>query len=252
MMTHATKRTVSLQDLVRLSKLRDTGFCREVVLSVDSGETLTQRVDSEGTPLCLLCDEVAVATVQRRQDLFCAGACYAAYIAKCTSNGLRRQVAFRDAGVCEMCDLDCQVLLEQLLVMSRVQDRRRLLAAKAPAFLQQADAVLDKLLQTPHMQYLWHCDHDVAVFEGGGLCTQSNARTLCVPCHRSQTTAQAGQRALQRAASALPKAVPAKKRKAATEKPPMVKRRSFTTVNWQDGDDDAWKVCTVGFYIFFR
>ena len=47
-------------------------------------------------------------------------------------------------------------------------------------------SLLSKLLKTTHMQYIWQCDHELPVYQGGGLCTQTNARTLCLACHHIQ------------------------------------------------------------------
>lgn len=46
--------------------------------------------------------------------------------------------------------------------------------------------------------YLWHADHIKPVFQGGGMCTIENLRTLCVPCHADVTKKQAAQRAAAR------------------------------------------------------
>lgn len=38
---------------------------------------------------------------------------------------------------------------------------------------------------------LWEADHIVPVVEGGGACGLDNYRTLCTPCHKSETAALA-------------------------------------------------------------
>jgi 5-methylcytosine-specific restriction endonuclease McrA len=37
---------------------------------------------------------------------------------------------------------------------------------------------------------LWDADHIVAVKEGGGDCGLDNIRTLCIPCHKINTSKQ--------------------------------------------------------------
>lgn len=43
-----------------------------------------------------------------------------------------------------------------------------------------------------HRKSLWEMDHIVPVAEGGGGCGLDNLRTLCLKCHRVETTALAG------------------------------------------------------------
>jgi len=45
---------------------------------------------------------------------------------------------------------------------------------------------------------LWDVDHIVPVVEGGGSCGPEGLRTLCIPCHRSETAKLARKRARQR------------------------------------------------------
>ena len=40
----------------------------------------------------------------------------------------------------------------------------------------------------------WHADHIIPVYEGGGLCSLDNLRTLCVMCHNTVTNEQNRQR----------------------------------------------------------
>jgi hypothetical protein len=42
---------------------------------------------------------------------------------------------------------------------------------------------------------LWHADHKIPVWEGGGECGIENMRTLCVCCHAVVTASQAKERA---------------------------------------------------------
>ncbi|MEO8361800.1 MAG: HNH endonuclease signature motif containing protein [Vicinamibacteria bacterium] len=47
---------------------------------------------------------------------------------------------------------------------------------------------------------LWDADHIIPVIEGGGGCGLDNYRTLCVACHRGETSGLATRRAERRRA----------------------------------------------------
>jgi 5-methylcytosine-specific restriction endonuclease McrA len=51
---------------------------------------------------------------------------------------------------------------------------------------------------TREQGWRWEMDHVVPVVEGGGLCGLDGYRTLCVPCHKSETAALAKRRAQAR------------------------------------------------------
>jgi 5-methylcytosine-specific restriction enzyme A len=86
---------------------------------------------------------------------------------------LRERVFERDKGVCSVCRLDCQAAL---LHMKRARGTARLKL--------EAEWGVGK-----NRKSLWDADHIVPVVEGGGECDLSNMRTLCIRCHRAQTTA---------------------------------------------------------------
>lgn len=45
----------------------------------------------------------------------------------------------------------------------------------------------DRLLSDPQERDFWQADHVVAVAEGGGSTGLDNLRTLCTPCHGTET-----------------------------------------------------------------
>ncbi len=53
--------------------------------------------------------------------------------------------------------------------------------------LPKTGRALDRLLQSPKEGDFWQADHIVPVAEGGGSCGLNNFRTLCSPCHQSET-----------------------------------------------------------------
>lgn len=50
----------------------------------------------------------------------------------------------------------------------------------------------------------WEMDHIIPVIEGGGLCGLDGYRTLCRPCHKSESAALAQRRAQNRQDSKRP------------------------------------------------
>jgi len=56
---------------------------------------------------------------------------------------------------------------------------------------------MQSLLQDPKEGNFWQVDHIRAVAEGGGGCGLENLRTLCVPCHLTETDKLRGRLLLQ-------------------------------------------------------
>lgn len=90
----------------------------------------------------------------------------------------QRLVRHRDNEVCQLCRLDTKRvarLLTKLWAASRRTPTPHTLGR-----YKRANALLKD-------RSLWESDHIVPVCEGGGLCTIENLRTLCLPCHKSET-----------------------------------------------------------------
>ncbi len=83
----------------------------------------------------------------------------------------------RDRGVCADCGLDTDRLRRSLSGRGRARKLRE------RGF-------------TPRKS-LWELDHIVPLIDGGGH-DVSNLQTLCAPCHRRKTAAEAGRRAARR------------------------------------------------------
>jgi len=173
-----------------------------------------QAFSKTGERLCVHCLNVVLscafpspsAILPDRAALFCSADCDRAAAVATSSGAARRALYQLERGVCQECRLDCQLLLRRLQMIRKGspnwRTRRRLAVYQmAPDF---ADAKHHKWVE--HMVTsavagnVWHADHIVAVFQGGGGCGVENLRTLCVRCHSAVTSRQAAQRAEARQA----------------------------------------------------
>ena len=72
--------------------------------------------------------------------------------------------------------------------MSALQPAERLNAfCNANWQLPKSGPALERILHKPKEGDFWQADHILAVAEGGGGCGLENLRTLCTPCHKSET-----------------------------------------------------------------
>ncbi len=154
------------------------------------------------TVLCVHCVKELnpiTADVLRRVDLFCSETCLRAYDQGTSASALRRALYERERGVCVECDLDCDALVRAVHVHRKRSKRVAEILRLAPAFARRGNKVLlNRLAEKPSGGRAWECDHKIAVYEGGGMCTVDNAQTLCVVCHAAKTKAQAKSRAAKR------------------------------------------------------
>ena len=98
---------------------------------------------------------------------------------------IRKQVFALEGGVCQLCGIDAHALY--LRVKSLPPAQRLSVLCNAKWTLPKTHKALDRLLQEPTEGAFWQADHIVPVAEGGGDCGLENLRTLCVPCHVSET-----------------------------------------------------------------
>lgn len=87
---------------------------------------------------------------------------------------MRAQVFARDRGICSNCKVDAVAWRRRLRALPP-QDRAVVLAA---------DGIKESQLQ----KSLWEADHILPVSQGGGCCGLENLRTLCIRCHRIETS----------------------------------------------------------------
>jgi hypothetical protein len=122
---------------------------------------------TNGRGICRWCG----AEVPKGRRTFCDDACVHEWRLRSDPGYLRGQVLARDRGVCAVCGLDTLEFTRRLKI---IPNRKR--------------NELKKGLGIPlRRNSFWDADHVVAVAEGGGECSLSNLRTLCLWCHEAAT-----------------------------------------------------------------
>jgi 5-methylcytosine-specific restriction enzyme A len=111
--------------------------------------------------------------VPARRFTFCSDWCVHEWRLRTDPGYLREQVFARDHGVCVLCKVDTRHAYAELR-RSRGVHRLRLLSKWG--------------LKRITRKTLWDADHILPVVEGGGECDLQNLRTLCLVCHRQQTS----------------------------------------------------------------
>lgn len=133
-----------------------------------------------GRPLCRWC---GVETSPPRRT-FCSDECVHQHKMRTNGQYLRRAVFARDNGVCGKCGVDTEELRVTLM---------RFRGDLRAEFMREHSIPAHRVGGR-----LWDADHIVAVHQGGGQATLDNMQTLCIPCHKAKTKAQASERAAHR------------------------------------------------------
>ncbi len=138
------------------------------------------------------------------------------------ANHIRVCVEERDKGVCALCGRDTEKLKREWATALGAYEAEKskgysdeyLKAWRRPHWTQVIRIYWDKPdLPLPPAGFpkedrrWWEADHIVPVIEGGGGCDYTGYRTLCIPCHKSETAKLAARRAQRRAASKIPTTV---------------------------------------------
>jgi 5-methylcytosine-specific restriction protein A len=123
---------------------------------------------------------------------------------------IRFKVEKRDRGICALCGLDTKIeqtiaretfALWQWLARRAAED---MCAATPGLTWWDAYRVGQQWIEEQRKargwanEHWWEADHIIPVIEGGGGCDFTGYRTLCMRCHRKETAALAGRRALRR------------------------------------------------------
>lgn len=101
------------------------------------------------------------------------------------SSRIREQLFSLEQGKCQKCGIDANALFIRIQSLKSAERLNALINANW--HLPKTKKALDRLLQNPKEGDFWQADHIVPVAEGGGSCGLENLRTLCTPCHQSET-----------------------------------------------------------------
>lgn len=162
------------------------------------------------TPICLVCRKPAI---KREKNLYCSADCRKIGRMNFSSEAIR-QVAFeRDGGVCAETGINCYFLekiraqahkpIEDHMIVafitkskrgkSKTIVRRRTKEEAESIQLRWRELWKSKILRLdiPERLWksgsLWHADHIIPVFRGGGVCDRSNIQTLSWKAHSEKT-----------------------------------------------------------------
>jgi hypothetical protein len=128
----------------------------------------TPERGDNGRGVCRWCG----VEVPKGRRTFCGDSCVHEWRLRTDSGYLREQVLHRDRGICAICGLDTLEFSRRL---------QRLPAEKRANLRRRLDL-------HPGRRSFCDADHIKPVVEGGGECDLSNIRTLCLWCHRDETT----------------------------------------------------------------
>ncbi|NXM24711.1 ZRAB3 endonuclease, partial [Oxyruncus cristatus] len=153
-----------------------------------------QALDSQGTPLCLSCQQptAQLPPASRAWDTrFCSHACQEDFSIRSSQSYLRTKVFEVEHGVCQFCHQNAQELY--LSVRDAPRSRRKeLLESSWMSHLPLGQ--LNEMIRSPTEGQFWQVDHIRPVYSGGGQCSLDNLQTLCTACHRERTAKQAKER----------------------------------------------------------
>ena len=178
--------------MIDYSTSRYTGGARERAREKVHNGTATERdLDIIDGYLCAYCGGTMSKAAQHQdvQSTYCSAECAQQGRLKrggmYSSSNVRQQVFGLERGVCQLCGIDAHKVFTRILPLQPSERLNALLHASWK--LPKSAKSLERLLQNPKEGDFWQADHIQAVSEGGGGCDLKNLRTLCVPCHKSET-----------------------------------------------------------------
>ncbi len=110
-----------------------------------------------------------------RRRSWCSDACHDEFLIRWCGGEVIRQVYRRDKGICAVCGIDAEVILDL---------RRRV--ARLDTF-SNPHVTREAWGPWARREQMWEADHILPVSEGGGCCGLGNYRTLCVVCHNRES-----------------------------------------------------------------
>ncbi|WVZ66594.1 hypothetical protein U9M48_015789 [Paspalum notatum var. saurae] len=186
------RRAAPLNDVS--NPLPENAKWRQVVLrnGTSKERQYTQGWTIDDEPLCKLCQGLCNGKLAKSpeyfEDLFCGLSCYQEYRLRTSGSALRQALFQIEHGKCSQCKLDCCKLVKHIKPLP-VEKREEYIRKVAPNIASRKK-LLDKLVREPADGNVWHADHVIPVYKGGGECKLENMRTLCVACHYEVTRAQ--------------------------------------------------------------
>lgn len=132
--------------------------------------------NGKGERLCRNCKAEGRETVMLKGKRHnCSSECSDGWAIKTNPALMRRAVFHRDEGRCAVCHVDTETQHSAYRKLHTRLEREE--------FLKMAGVTAIRA----HSGDWWDADHIVPVVEGGGECGLSNYRTLCIPCHKTET-----------------------------------------------------------------
>jgi 5-methylcytosine-specific restriction endonuclease McrA len=150
------------------------------------------------------------AVLTGRRTRWCSDECVDEWMIRRDPSWAARKVWRRDRGVCALCGTDTERQRQAFQRLAhwgsaRYHERRGYIPGSRTthrANLYGARCLAARKYGVPISRVpgpnWWDCDHIVPVVEGGGGCGLDNLRTLCIPCHKSETAKLAARRASDR------------------------------------------------------
>eukprot|EP00980_Cylindrotheca_fusiformis_P029622 scaffold23625_cov137-Cylindrotheca_fusiformis.AAC.7 len=177
---------------VQYSTTRYSGGAKEQAKkNMENGAADSTDLDILEGKLCAWCggNLPAASTVGGVESTYCSRECSQQGRLKrggvYASTRLREQVFALEGGVCNSCGVDAHALFTRISALHPAERLNALINASWK--LPKTPKALERLLQNPKEGDFWEADHIIPVVEGGGSCDLKNLRTLCVPCHASET-----------------------------------------------------------------
>lgn len=148
---------------------------------------------TDGRKLCAWCE----TRLPFRKQRYCSRECLDEIWIRTNPGHARSKVYDRDQGVCANCGTDTQRFKKLLREWPRVSYhfKSKALDALAEQFALAGISTRRKIGSYSRFGHTWEMNHITPVADGGGLCGLENLETLCLPCHRKETAAQAASRA---------------------------------------------------------
>ena len=121
---------------------------------------------------------------------WCSDRCRDSHWIKASGSYARHHLFQRDHGICSICGLDTVALKREYIALSGRVSGREVWWAQHPVYPEQREFLKQHGITYGRISSdWWDADHVQAVVEGGGSCGIDNLRTLCIPCHKSETAA---------------------------------------------------------------